>query len=118
MHATDTEQKKWLNNLKFHFVKLVHWFQVVSPVDRDFIQVTLRLSTLALTKKEYQKATKTVRGRQLQRLEKTAIKPEPVDISTTGSWNIGEGTSHSPEYNQLTPWEKLRRCPIGKPDSH
>lgn len=58
---------------------------------------------------------KTVRARQLQLLEKMAIKPEPMDISTSGSWNTGEGTSRGSEHNQLAPREKLRRRPMADP---
>lgn len=54
-----------------------------------------------MTEEEFQKAIKTSRTRQLQLLDKEAMKPKPMDFSALDTWNSGEGTSHAPEHSHL-----------------
>ena len=49
--------------------------------------------------KNTKKLQKAIRTRELQLSDKAAIKPKPVDISTSGTWNRGMGTSHGTEHN-------------------
>lgn len=72
-----------------------------SPGDKNLFEKSLKLSSLDMTEEEFQKAIKTSRARQLQLLDKEAMKPKPMDFSALDTWNSGEGTSHAPEHSHL-----------------
>lgn len=45
----------------------------------------------------------SIRTKQLQLLDKVAIKPKPMDISIPGTGNTGEGADHGLECNAQKP---------------
>lgn len=107
-HPTNQEKRKWLNNSKFPFLILTELASGgKSSQDNFFTNSPLSLEIHMWLRKNMKKPS--VKTKQLQLLDKVAMKSKAMDISIPSTWNTGERTNHGLECNaqKLSHWQAL-----------